>query len=294
MARQRLRPGYTFYKDGVKESVPFSSARSWISGMASVGTCMSKYMTLAPCIGLPSQHLGHCRGGLIECNLLLEHIFLSIVPSLLFISLASIRIWALSSRPRRIGGRALQLTKLATIAVYGLLQFVLLILWTSSSGPQNGLSVAAAVLSLVDVVSVGRLSYSEHTKNLRPSTLLSLYLFFSLLFDAIQTGTLWQVSYRLPIAQLSLASLVVKIALLLLEAKTKLFYLEPDDEKRSPEETESVFSLAVFYWVNGLLREGYRKILVTDDLYPLDEKLSSRNLCRNFWTAWTTGESDIS
>lgn len=56
--------------------------------------------------------------------------------------------------------------------------------------------------------------------------------------------------------------------------------LSSTDQKRSPEELSGIFSLSFFTWLIPLMRNGYRKLLTVEDLYPIDSKMSSKLL----WT----------
>lgn len=81
-------------------------------------------------------------------------------------------------------------------------------------------------------------------------------------------------------------SLAIKAILLVLEAKEKRRYLNNTDRKRSPEETSSVFSQSVFWWLNTLFLTGFRGVLSLDDLYPIDEEMSSEHLAESFARTW--------
>jgi ATP-binding cassette subfamily C (CFTR/MRP) protein 1 len=106
----------------------------------------------------------------------------------------------------------------------------------------------------------------EHGRNLRPSAILGIYLFFSLLFDIVRIRTFWLIGEDSNTARLYIASVVLKCGILFMEAKEKREYLKPEDRMRGPEELSSIFSKSVFYWLNGLISMGYKKILSIDDL----------------------------
>ena len=130
------------------------------------------------------------------------------------------------------------------------------------------------------------MSYTEHGRNLRPSTILGIYLFFSLLFDIVRVRTLWLIGDDTTLARLFTTSVVLKAGILILEAKEKRDYLRGDDKLKGPEELSSVFSQGVFYWLNQLISDGNRKVLSIEDLYPLDEALTSTSLQKKFERAW--------
>jgi len=96
------------------------------------------------------------------------------------------------------------------------------------------------------------LSYYEHARSIRPSALIEVYLFFSLLFDVSQVRTLW-VSYSGTLdAWLLTASVGMKFIVLILEAKEKRSYLSEADVHHGPEETSGIFGRSLFWWLNRL------------------------------------------
>jgi ATP-binding cassette, subfamily C (CFTR/MRP), member 1 len=130
------------------------------------------------------------------------------------------------------------------------------------------------------------LSYMEHSRSLRPSPLLSIYLIFSILFDAVRVRTLWLVGYDPSIRDLFTASLAMKVLILGMEAKGKRRYFSVADRDLGPEESSGVFSQSFFLWLNALIQQGFKKVLSPTDLYPIDEKMTSEALAASFWQRW--------
>lgn len=129
------------------------------------------------------------------------------------------------------------------------------------------------------------LSLLDHSKSFRPSALLSVYLFLTSLFDAVQARTLFLASEtksQYIYCGVFTATLVYKILLLLLEARQKSKWTTSNAAERSPEETCGIFSLGVFLWLNKIFVEGYSKVLTIADLFPLDTGLRSRTLHERF------------
>ena len=179
------------------------------------------------------------------------------------------------------------------IAIYAALQLTFLVLWSNSSSESDSASIVAAVLSFINTLFIAWLSYTEHFKSLRPSILLGIYLFSSLLFDVVIAVTLQDSLRGTPIQALFVGTLVVKAGILVLESWDKGSYILDTKSQYSPEETVSIFNLAVFYWVNGLIRKGSHKVLLQEDLCPLDTKLRSEMLYKKFWIACETGKSVV-
>ena len=176
------------------------------------------------------------------------------------------------------------------IALFGILQISLLILWCLDTAERPPATIAAATLSLANSIAFCILSYAEHGRNLRPSAVLGTYLFFSLLFDIVRVRTLWLIDEHTHLARLFTTSVILKLGILILEAREKQQYLNNDDCKRGPEELSSIFSQGVFYWLNQLILTGYRKVLSIEDLYPLDDELTGETLQAKFDKAWNNCE----
>ena len=232
-----------------------------------------------------------------------ENLFLSIAPSALFLIVAPIRIFALrNTRKRVLGGSVLRNAKLVSsgmvftsfpliseqgaIVLFGILQLLLLVLWCLVPVERTGAAVSAATLSLIDTVVFCFLSYVEHGRNIRPSAILGSYLFFSLLFDIVRVRTLWLIGQDTNEARVFTTSVVLKVCILCLEVKEKRAYLTGEDKLRGPEELSGVLSQGAFYWLNGLIMRGYRRVLSLEDLYPLDEQLSAKTLYGRFSGKW--------
>ncbi|MCJ1385668.1 hypothetical protein MMC17_008791 [Xylographa soralifera] len=182
--------------------------------------------------------------------------------------------------------RGFQITKLAAIALYGCIQLALLVLWCHISPQRFSVTVVAATFSFLVTIMMGILSFSEHSKSLQPSDLLDLYLFLSIVLDAIQVRTPWLMSYASPIPHLITAAMVIKAGMILLESLEKTARITMDDAKRSPEDTSSIFNRAFFYWLNNLIVTGYRKVLSHSDLYSLGEELTAKTLYTKIQIAW--------
>ncbi|KAL1599876.1 hypothetical protein SLS60_007681 [Paraconiothyrium brasiliense] len=75
--------------------------------------------------------------------------------------------------------------------------------------------------------------------------------------------------------------------LLLLESLDKRELFRSDGDRRlPPEETVGLFGKRLFWHLNGLFREGYRKILKPADLYSMDADLASKERAETFQQTW--------
>lgn len=110
---------------------------------------------------------------------------------------------------------------------------------------------------------------------------LSIYLFLTLLLDTAHARTLWLsiTSHAMRTnTRMFTAAVAFKMTVLLLESKRKTAWLRWDSEKHSPEESSGFFDLGMFTWLSRLFRAGFSSVLTMDNLYSLDENLSSERM----------------
>jgi hypothetical protein len=145
--------------------------------------------------------------------------------------------------------------------------------------------IASSVLKLVSTLFMIVVSLVDHSKSPRPSMLLNSYLFLTLLLDASQARTFFLQSGDKPeltYSSIFCASIAFKVGILLLEAQRKSKWVNWDEKEHSPEETSGIFSLGVFFWLNDIFLDGWKKVLTIKDLYPLDSSLSAESLHAKF------------
>ncbi|KAH8728019.1 putative ABC multidrug transporter [Phaeosphaeriaceae sp. PMI808] len=227
------------------------------------------------------HNLLHLDSHKFDFNIQFEQLFFSIVPSALFIVLSLWRIPVQMRRPTVVNAPVFQRIKAGAIAAYVVLELTLLILATSGPIHVTRMFLAASALKLVSAIFMIFLSLVDHSKCIRPSILLNIYLFFTLLLDGTQARTLFLSSKGKPEHTYSnyfVAAVALKAVLLLLESKQKSSWLCRDEKELSPEETGGIFSLGIYAWLTKLFRLGYSKILTIDDLYPLDSEMTAKKL----------------
>lgn len=170
-----------------------------------------------------------------------------------------------------------------------MLQVILLALVASRKKLTTNFSLAAAIFNLLAAFAIVLLTHFEHVKSIRPSFLLTAYLFVSLLFDAAHLRTEWLLSYNVAYAAVSSASAVFKLTLLVLETIEKRRILIKGGKAPSTESTSGPFSRGLFVWLNSLLISGWGTVLTNNGLPEIYEKLSSAKLAIRFGTAWKKG-----
>ena len=252
-------------------------------------------------------YAGECRGG-FDFTQSFEEIVLTLLPVAALLVLASFRIHYLLRKQIKVTRNWRLVFKLVSLAIsndghladpqnlkvsyipFVGLQLALLVLWKRPSAIPTITTIPTAVLALAAGIVLPLLSYAEHQRTLRPSSLLGVYLFSTLLFDIARARTLWLQGYNRTIAVVTTASVVVKLELFLLESVEKRRILLPEYIATSPPEaTAGLFNRLFFIWLNGLFRLGFSKYLKIDDLFILDKHLSSEYLENILHSAWIKG-----
>lgn len=171
-----------------------------------------------------------------------------------------------------------------------LIQLVLAILWATRGGPSarlNSISLAATCVSFTSSVMCCALSYFEHVKSPRPSSLLNVYLLVSLLLDCALVRSLWLTGNVDSAIQIVFTTaFALKLALLVLEGQSKKRYLVGSARSLSSEETSGLYVRAVMAWVLPLLRTGFQRLLQPGDLFSLDQEMRAETLRKRFWKQW--------
>ncbi|KAK0620017.1 hypothetical protein B0T14DRAFT_537621 [Immersiella caudata] len=206
---------------------------------------------------------------------------LGILSALLFAVAAPARFAYLARRTRKtIYGRS-RLTKVIAALVFSGVQLSLLILWTLETQMKTRVSIAHVVANLVHANLVVALqivarTWAEDVRSLRPSSLISTYLLFTLISDAARALTLWLRQPWSPLAATLTSRTAVK----------KRRYLKNEYQDPPPESTSGIINRRFLWWTNRLFREGFKKLLTYQDLYTLDSRLTPAELSRAITKAW--------
>jgi hypothetical protein len=259
---------------------------------------MSNFSSAAACWPTADASFGpvvqDCRGD-FDFTIAFEQYLFTILPASLLIIAGPLRLRYLSKSPSVVAGDGLfRLTKLAAVAVFSALQLALLALWAAQPGALLGrvrtVSVAASCVSFVASLVFCALSYAEHARSPRPSSILNAYLLVSLLLDGAILRTFWMSDLATSVRAVFTASFALKACLLVLEAKEKAgFIMRSGEQDRNPEITSGLYSRGLLSWLNPLLLDGFRRLLKPADLYALDESMKADVLNVKFWKAWDKG-----
>ncbi|KAI9148264.1 ABC multidrug transporter B [Paramyrothecium foliicola] len=236
------------------------------------------------------RHFGPHHPGLFDFTILFEQSILSLLPTLLFILLASWRISILHRRQQCVRPGALLWLKLVLIALYAALQVACIALWSLDGAPRNKTSVAEAALGLVEAVTIAVLCYLEHLKSTKPSAILNTYLVITILLDIALTRTFWIRHGIREIAGVFTATLVIKALLLCLEEISKQKTIQGSATSR--ETSAGVISRTFFWWLNRLLYRGTKDLLRVENLDDINEKLDSTQLLHSLETVWMNDKTN--
>ena len=166
-----------------------------------------------------------------------EQSILFAVPSILFLLLVPIKLYSLhgataktvSNHMCSCKGVSFQFCHLklrrsfthvlnasqATAIIFAAIRLAILIIQSTDFVHRTPTSIPSASVLFSAAVAVCFLSYVEHSRSVRPSTPLNLYLFLSLLLDTIQAQTLFLLDDALLLGAVYASGLVVKVYFLL-------------------------------------------------------------------------------
>lgn len=143
-------------------------------------------------------------------------------------------------------------------------------------------------MGVVGALAIGTMSYAEHTKSVRPGSLLNSFLFVSILLDIALARTFFIRPGLRAVAGVFMTSLVAKALLLVLEESPKRLLATEKDIAR--ETMAGIISRSVFWWLNSLFLNGARLLLRVDDIETIDMKFSSEKLMVQLERVWDGGK----
>ncbi|KIE00725.1 ABC transporter, partial [Metarhizium majus ARSEF 297] len=202
-----------------------------------------------------------CLNG-FDFTLLFEESILTLLPLLLTVLILVPRAIILWNTAPKV-----------TFSVYIALQVAMLALSTQPKTPTTRLTIPLRAIIIASFIWFVYVSYLEHVRSVRPSTILCLYLGISCLLDMACARTVFFIPGYHIVAPIHLASYFVKLVLLALETAEKRRLLMLQWRNTSPEATASFYSRVLFVWLNNLFLKGYKTLLTVDTLTPLDQDI---------------------
>ncbi|KAF6832441.1 hypothetical protein CPLU01_06124 [Colletotrichum plurivorum] len=207
--------------------------------------------------------------------------------------MAVLRILSLRSVQPYVSGNVFRPIKLVLICILTAIPVALTALWAreESLSVDSRVEIAVGALTIVDGLAAATLSFTEHSKSVGHSLLLSAFLILSTIFDAVRLRTLWLKSVGVPIVSLSTASLALKLGILVLEEQSKRRWIIGDKDAWSSEETAGLSNRIGFYWLNVLFLKGYSSALSIAKLPIIDSQLLSESLWERIGHSWNTAKT---
>ncbi|KAJ3495551.1 hypothetical protein NLG97_g3315 [Lecanicillium saksenae] len=234
-----------------------------------------------------------CRRS-FDFTLTFEHRILTLIPELSFLLTGLVRwLWIRrSAKVLKPQPHGLARAKLAVAGLLLALKTASLGTWAAAGEAAAPSAIASSSIAFISAIILILLSQYEHSRTVRPSSLICLYLLATTIFEVARVRTLWLLQpFNLALATIATLSLAVRVLLLVVEAQEKGVYLTSAYEKASPEYRSGILNRSIYWWINGLFFQGFRSDLSLDDLYNLDENLASKTLTADLKRRWIGDET---
>lgn len=167
-------------------------------------------------------------------------------------------------------------------------QIIVLIKWVKAEQhvPANDVLIAESALGVLSTLVLSFLTHQEQRRSIAPSTLITVYLLVSIVFDAVRCRTLWLLGNVGSIGTYFAIALATKFVILCLENQSKRSILIEKWQSYGREATSGFLSRSVLFWVNEFLLKGHRSSLTAVDMYALSSNLRSKLLLSRLSARW--------
>lgn len=239
------------------------------------------------CSSASDNNLGPQYCDNFDFTLVFEQSFFQIAPCALLLLALPFRASQLQRQEVKCTNTWIRLLKQGIILLLSLSQCALLISWVLSKNTSR-IAVAAASVSFLACLGLLWLSSLEHTRSSSSSDTISVFFFISIILDVPQARSLWlRHGSDAAIVATFTTCLVLKVAILLLEARSKRAWLLPPYQAYAPEALANIFDRTVLWWLGPLFLLAYQKNINFDDLYAIDDSLLSDSLEYRFHKHWS-------
>ncbi|KAG2236972.1 hypothetical protein INT48_002041 [Thamnidium elegans] len=226
-----------------------------------------------------------------------EDTVITAVPYLFILVAGMVRIWILSKREYLSADMTrnwLYFAKMSTLLLLLLTSisiFVFSILDAGAEWIGNAQILSQGITILVTIFVIG-LHHLEYTRNRVSSAVLLFFWLFVLIVDGVKLRTrIMNHEYETSAIQFALFALSYALSFVIFglenkdRPKTQYIMLD-EDELDSPEEKTNIFGRLTFSWMTPLMRLGYQKPLVMDDLWNLKSDDQSAIVGAKFQHNW--------
>ncbi|KAH0018441.1 P-loop containing nucleoside triphosphate hydrolase protein, partial [Aureobasidium melanogenum] len=226
-----------------------------------------------------------CHGGRPDLTLGLEDYVMILIPAACLLLMAPLRLRRTWGRTRKVvSPTALWWAKTISSTSFVSLSLAVLVRGCMRPHAQSA-EIPAEVFSFLASLAAAVLSQWEHIRSIRPSALLQLYLMVALVVQAVHLRSVWLRNEDTIMRGLGIGQIVACAIFLTVESVSKESILL-QRQKRSPQDTNDMFSQRLFWWLNNMFKRGYTSVLAPSDLDKMDEDLSSTDPQRRFRLEW--------
>lgn len=229
-----------------------------------------------------------------DLTLLFQHSIFTILPSALLI-LACPAYMYHHGRKAVVADAGAQLwAKLAIALLLVGIEIFAAVSWSHQKLYRNDTAVLAAAFLCIGYAGLGILLFIEHRHTFRPSGLLAMFLILTIVFDGTKVRTHFTRTGLTVIGSLSIASMVLKAALVVLGEVSKRPLIRDKNTRNNvtPEVTSGFWGRALFVWLNKTFLTGFKTFLHNKDLPELEPEFKAEYLLHYFGSKWTHGNRD--
>ncbi|RDW81522.1 Cyclic peptide transporter [Aspergillus mulundensis] len=211
-----------------------------------------------------------------DFTLLFEDLWFTLLPTACFLLCLPWRLYFLGHATIKVNSCRIAVCKLCLLAVLLVLQLVLLAFQVRSPVLHTRASLPAAIVNIVASLAASYVSFTEDQRSVRPSDLLVLYFSATSLCHLPRLRSLWLIDSVDASRYLSLITLLITVAIVILESLPKTRRLNPTYTNATEEERSAFWSRALFTWVLPFLQTGYRNSLEVEDVPQVDTALQGQ------------------
>jgi ATP-binding cassette, subfamily C (CFTR/MRP), member 1 len=146
--------------------------------------------------------------------------------------------------------------------------------------------VASLAASLIAGLGLSPLLFQEQRRSPKPSDLAILYLVASILCDVVLLTVPFGNATHAAVWRPVFVRCLMHLALLMLESFGKRPTFRVLGNPQSPEELSGVLNRTFFTWINPILLQGYKDILVDQDLPPLTRDIDPKVTRHSMLQSW--------
>ncbi|KAH8591587.1 P-loop containing nucleoside triphosphate hydrolase protein [Bisporella sp. PMI_857] len=213
-------------------------------------------------------------------------IALSLMPSTLFLLFFPIRAFQLHRACLKVAPNYIGAVKAVLTGLIAAVELAALVLCLTSTPRPDRFPIATNVVCFAAALAVCQLSFLEHGRSVKPSTLLILYLLASIICEGVLLLSFFLAHGISATASVFVAAFGLKFLFLILESISKRSYLRAPYRELPIEQTASDLNRAFLFWINDLISLGNSKLLVYSDLPGLNDSLKSRDIRARMEGVW--------